>query len=78
MARTVRCTLSLLLFGACTPAQESEETQRYRFLLQQVCVAYDDLRGRGAVIDTAAQVQWEHEQAAAACDQIDPVPSPDA
>jgi hypothetical protein len=42
------CAVALFLMAsACTPAEESEETRRYRFLLQQVCVAYDDLRGRG-------------------------------
>lgn len=65
---------TLLLQPACTGAEASspeiEVSDRARPLVQDVCLAYDDLRYRdGVVLD--AEVQAIHARAAAVGDMVD-------
>jgi hypothetical protein len=63
----------LLLLSTCgIPAQEDDVHREARLRTVAVCVAYDDLRGRGAQVDTTdAETREAHRQAMEACDQVE-------
>lgn len=63
----------LLLLSACgIPAEESDVQREARFRTVTVCVAYHDLRGRGAQMDTAhGETREVHRQAMEVCDQVE-------
>lgn len=67
----------LLFLAACEiPAEESDLQREARFRMVAVCVAYHDLRGRGAEVDTTDAESREahrqaHRQAMEVCDQLE-------
>lgn len=70
----LRRAAAIAFLASCTPPAEetAEVLQEARFRTITVCVAYHDLLGRGAQVDTTnAETREGHRQAMEVCDQVE-------
>ena len=61
-----------LLGTACLIGCSEEPRGEARRLVQEVCLGYDDLRGRNVIqLENDAEIQQIHRRANAVCDLVD-------